>query len=155
MPLYHLDDEPRPSALARLAVSPLWPLLAMMLGGCWLSWPWFAFNGWAVGSPTRRKEAEWVAYGFIGSGLLVAGILHLDQRGVFSPTSARFALLAVLLWKLLVSYRLYLTQSRSFELYRYYGGQIRSGLFIVALGFFFDARLSRMIESLWLRLVVS
>jgi hypothetical protein len=155
VPLYHLDDEPLPGPLSRLAVSPMWPLLAVMLGGCWLSWPWFAFNGWAVGSPTRRRETALVVAGFIGSVLLVATILLMDRRGLFSPISARFALLTVLIWKLLVSYSLYITQSRSFELYRYYGGPARNGLLVVVLGFFLDPRLSGAVKGLWLRLVLS
>ena len=51
---YRIGDEPRPGALARVAVDPMWPLLAVMLGGVWLSWPWFVLNGVVVGSPTRQ-----------------------------------------------------------------------------------------------------
>jgi len=41
---YRIADEPRPGALSQLAVNPLWPLLAVMLGGTWIAWPWFALN---------------------------------------------------------------------------------------------------------------
>ena len=42
---YQIPDEPRPGPLRQLVVAPTWPLLATMLAGCWLAWPWFCFNG--------------------------------------------------------------------------------------------------------------
>ena len=41
---YRIADEPRPGAMEHLAVDPLWPFLAIMFGGAWLSWPWFVFK---------------------------------------------------------------------------------------------------------------
>ena len=53
---YAIADEPEASRLAHLTVRPSMPLLALMLGGAWIAWPWFALNAYAMGSPTRRRE---------------------------------------------------------------------------------------------------
>ena len=53
---YTIPDEPRASPFNHLVVRPNGPLLAAMLCGGWMTWPWFAFNSIAMGSPTRKKE---------------------------------------------------------------------------------------------------
>ena len=60
---YRIADEPAPGSLAVVATSPLWPFIAVMLGGVWLSWTWFAVNSFAVGSPSRRREIIWIVAG--------------------------------------------------------------------------------------------
>ena len=52
---YHIADEPAASPLSKYAVSPLWPMLAVMFGGAWLAWPWFAVNAFAIGSASRKS----------------------------------------------------------------------------------------------------
>ena len=37
--LYQVDEEH--ASGGGLAVSPLWPLLALMLAGAWCAWAWF------------------------------------------------------------------------------------------------------------------
>ena len=49
-------------------------VLAIMFGGAWLSWPWFVFNGFVVGSPTRKKELALVLVGFAGNFVLSMGL---------------------------------------------------------------------------------
>jgi hypothetical protein len=132
---YRIEDEPRPGALARYAVQPLWALLAVMFAGSWLSWPWFAFNGAAVGSPTLRREVGWVVAGFAGRALLIAGILFAAGTGRLPRQAVPYALLPLTLWTLGVSYVLHSLQSRSFQLYQHYGGTLRSGLPVVMAGF--------------------
>ncbi len=51
--LYRIVDEPVQTRVSRLAVRPLWPWLALALGGAWAGVPWFAVNAFALGS----KEA--------------------------------------------------------------------------------------------------
>jgi hypothetical protein len=131
---YHIDDEPRPGPLARLAVRPFWPLLAVMLGGAWLSWPWFVINGLAVGSPTLKQEIRWVVAGLAGGAVMLVGLLVALGSEVLPPGSAPYAILVLTVWKLLVSYRLHQLQGRTFELYVHYGGTVRSGLLVVGLG---------------------
>lgn len=127
-------DEPRPGGLSRFAVNPLWPLLAMMFGGAWLALPWFALNGFAVGSPNRFRETALGAGGLAGSLALALAIGAADSRGALSETAIRFAVLGVVVWKLAVAYWLYALQSRSFGLYEYYGGPVRNGALVAILG---------------------
>ncbi|EQM71360.1 hypothetical protein [Pseudomonas sp. TUM22785] len=136
--LYRLDDEPRPGALARLAVEPLWPLLGLMLGGAWLGLPWFVLNGMAVGSPTRVREAALAAIGLLGSLGLAFGLLYLWQGGILDKGSLQYAMLVLVVWKLAIGYALFVMQASTIELYQYYGGVLnRFGLPVVLLGAFF------------------
>ncbi|MEL7059361.1 MAG: hypothetical protein AAGN46_04955 [Acidobacteriota bacterium] len=132
---YRIVDEPRPGALAQVAVDPLWPLLAMMLAGVWLAWPWFVLNGLAVGSPTRRREAVWAVLGLVGAFALLLAIAWSDGQGLLPAPWDQVAVLAVVVWKLFVSYRLYVLQARSFGLYEYFGGTRRNGLAVVVVAF--------------------
>ena len=80
--LYRIEDEPRPGALAHLVVSPMPILLAAMLGGPWLAWPWFVLNGIALGSPTLRRELAVVAVGVAGAAAITAATVTLIGGGV-------------------------------------------------------------------------
>lgn len=153
---YRIDDEPRPSKLAHLAVKPLWPLLGLMLAGSWLAWPWFALNSLAVGSPTMRKELVWLATAIVGSLLLIAAILYLDKQHILVDNRhAKYALLMLTLWKLGTGYAIFTLQSRTLELYEYYGGILRNGLIVVLAAAFFGRRLiGDAIDSTPLRLLL-
>jgi hypothetical protein len=132
---YRIEDEPRPGALARFAVQPLWALLAVMFAGSWLAWPWFAWNGWVVGSPSLRREIAWVVAGFAGRAALIVVLLAADASGRLPAAAVPYALLPLTLWTLAVSYVLHILQSRGFQLYEHYGGKLRSGLPVVLGGF--------------------
>lgn len=154
---YRLDDEPRPGPLAQMAVSPFWPLLAMMLAGTWLGLPWFAFNSVAVGSPTRTRELLLVAVGFVGSLVLAMMLLHLWQGGYLaSQASIQYALLVLLIWKLAIGYALFVQQSATIELYQYYGGVLsRYGIAVVAVAsFIVQDRVVKIVPSLLWQLVM-
>jgi hypothetical protein len=138
---YRLADEPRPSAVSNLAVNPFWPLLAVMLGGAWLSWPWFLVNSIAVGSPTRSREIVWILVGFVGAVVAIFGIYALRSQGIISEAGLPYALLALTVWKLGVSYWLYVLQQRTFGIWEYYGGVARNGFLIAVLGMFLGRRL--------------
>ena len=135
---YRIADEPSPGALSQVAVNPLWPLLAVMLGGTWIAWPWFALNTLAVGSTTKLRELLWVGGGFVGSAALVFGILasvaggHLDAEGLVF----QYVLVGLVVWKLWVSYRLYLLQTRTFHIYEYFDGAVRSGWIPMLVAFY-------------------
>jgi hypothetical protein len=132
---YRILDEPRPGALARVVVNPLWPLLAVMLGGAWLGWPWFVLNAWAVGSPTRLRETVLAAGGFLGNVVLVLAMAAVYEAGVLTQTAIPYALLTVTVWKLGLSYVLYVIQSRSFHLYEYYGGTVHNPVLVLVVAF--------------------
>lgn len=154
MGAYRIPDEPLPGALSRLAVNPLWPLLGLMVGGPWAAWPWFLLNGHALGSPTRLREGLAVLLGLLGTVALVSTILTLDRRGVFTTTTAQLALLLVTLWKIAISYYLYLTQSRSFGLYEYYGGPVRNGALVVIAVALAEPKLLAPVKNLFVLLVL-
>jgi hypothetical protein len=151
-PIYRIADEPSPGAMSHLVVNPLWPLLGLMLGGVWLSFPWFVFNGYASGSPTRRRELA-IALGGLGAVVVaLVMIVVLVEVGMVYGTGVKYALLALTLIKLATGYSLYVTQRRSFDLYEYYGGVIRNGVGIVILGFIIGPRLMELVPwpLLWL-----
>lgn len=146
---YRIVDEPRPSGLARWTVQPLWPFLAVMLGGAVVAWPWFAVNAYALGSPTRVRETLWAAGGFLGNVLLTWGLFELAELTRMTPLGARYAVVGLVVWKLAISYRLYLLQGRTFSLYRYFGGTVRNGVVVVIAAFFLSARVLVNLPTFW------
>ena len=55
---YTIPDEPRPSPWNHLVVRPNAPLLASMLCGAWLAWPWFVVNAIAMGALIGIGECQ-------------------------------------------------------------------------------------------------
>jgi hypothetical protein len=133
--VYRIEDEPRPGALAKFAVSPFWPLLGLMMGGLWLGLPWFVLNSIAVGSPNRVKEWIWVAVGAVGSLIIGLILINLVQAGYLgSDSRVQYALLVLVVWKLSIGYVLFNLQNATIELYQYYGGVLNRFAPLVALG---------------------
>jgi hypothetical protein len=126
----------------------------MMLAGPWLAWPWFAFNGFAVGSPTRLREAGLAIFGLLGSGGLVFGIAAGISAGALAGTTLKLALLGLTLWKLGTGYVLYLTQARTFGVFEHYGGVVRNGMLVVVAGMFAEPSVGRLFGNALLFLVV-
>jgi len=153
---YRISDEPTPSQLAKFAVNPLWPFLAVMLGGVWLSWSWFAFNAMAVGSPTVRREIIWIIAGLTVSVLLVMVIFYLEAIGILnSPAKVQYALLVLTAWQLGVTYALYTLQSRTIQIYEYFGGTLRNGLIVVIVAMVFRKSILAIIApTTFLKLVI-
>jgi hypothetical protein len=151
---YRIIDEPAGGALARLAVNPIWPMFAIMFAGSWLSWPWFVLNAWAVGSPTRRRELALACGGFAGNALFIITIGALARHGVIPESSVKYGVLALIVWKLGVSYFLFNLQTRTFELFEHYGGTVRSGVVPIFVGVFLVDRLIQAIPDSFLRLVI-
>lgn len=154
---YQIADEPRAGGLAHLVVNPIWPLFAIMFGGAWLSWPWYVFNGVAVGSPTIRQEIALAVGGFLGSALLVLLIFVLRSENILTTGMNPYAFLVLLVWKLAVTYALFSVQGRTFGIYEYYGGTVKNGFIVLLLGLFVGRRaLGVLFEShVYLRLVLS
>ncbi|HEX3758562.1 MAG TPA: hypothetical protein VHW23_07630 [Kofleriaceae bacterium] len=123
---YQIADEPVETSLRSYVVRPSMPLLAIMLGGAWLAWPWFAFNAIAMGSPTRRKEIALCAAAFAGTAALGAIVIALFNAGLL-PDGApvRLAVLGVVTFKVAITYHISAVQSRTFHVYEYYGGRVR------------------------------
>lgn len=134
---YQIADEPTDSSLRDYVVRPHVPLLAAILCGAWLAWPWFAFNAYAMGSPTRRKELALVAGAFAATFALAVGMLVLFHYGLLpSGVPTRLALLAITTFKMGVSYYLSTVQDRTFHVYEYYGGEVRDARRIISAGWF-------------------
>src|ERR1043165_9187860 len=104
---YQIADQPLDTSLRDYVVRPSAPLLAAMLCGAWLAWPWFAFNAIAMGSPTRRREIALCVAAFAGTAVLAAIVVALFEAGLL-PRGAplRLALLAIVSFKLGISYYL-------------------------------------------------
>lgn len=137
---YRVLDEPNPGGFSHLAVNPLWPLLAVMLGGVWLSWPWFVLNAFAVGSPTRSRELGLALGGLGGTAGLLVLLGWLRYQDLLGDVGFSYAVVGLVVWKLLVSYWLYVLQARTFGLYEYFGGTVRNGALVVVLAFFLRPR---------------
>ncbi len=134
---YTIPDEPSPSAFTRFVVEPTGPLLATMLCGAWLAWPWFMWNAIALGSPTRRKEIAMCCAAIAGTAVLAMIVLALLDAGIIeSTTEIRLAALAIASWKLGMAYAVCRVQTRASEVYRYYGGVERATLPILLAGFY-------------------
>ena len=150
---YRIADEPAPGTLAHLAVNPLWPFVAAMFGGIWLSWSWFFLNGLAVGSPTQKREWLWIGAGVVGSTLLLIALLSLIDAQVIGKEQVKYAFLLLVAWKLGVTYALYTLQSHSIELYEYYGGTLKNGAYVVAAAYFVSPQLTAALPSFFKILV--
>lgn len=152
---YILPDEARPGALRNYVVRPDAPLLAAMLAGAWLAWPWFAFNGIAMGSPTRRRELIMCAAAFAGTALLAFALLAMVRGGwLTTETEIRLGLLAIATWKLAMSYWLVTLQSRTFHVYEYYGGPVRGAGGVLGAGFLLRGLVLGLVDDpLWVIIV--
>ncbi|MCW8891373.1 MAG: hypothetical protein OQL20_12005 [Sedimenticola sp.] len=134
--VYRITDEPAPGAMSALVVNPLWPFIAVMFGGVWLSWSWFALNGVAVGSPSKNKEWMLIAGGLLGAVMLMLGLMYLADSGLVEQVYLKYLFLILVVWKLGITYALYALQSHTIELYEYYGGTIKNGVLVVVASFF-------------------
>lgn len=130
---YRLPDEPLPSGLGRYVTDPMWPLLALMLGGNGFGLAWFLVNGAAVGTPRRSREWLLAALSVFGSMAIAASLGLAAQERWLSESSLRYAWLGVVVLKIAVGYVLYLGQARVFALWEHFGGRARNGLPVLML----------------------
>jgi hypothetical protein len=141
MSSYQIADEPAPSTLARFAVNPLYPMLAAMLAGVWFAWPWFAFNSFAIGSPTRRAELAWLVVGLIVPPAIGSALILARGAELLPASAGPYIGLAVIVAKLVVVYAVFLLQSRTIEIYEYYGGKLVNGIWPLLAAFYVGDRL--------------
>jgi hypothetical protein len=135
-PTYAIVDEPRTSRYVRWATQPYFPLLALVMGGAWAAWPWYAFNSVALGSRTRGRELGLVAVGFVGAVIIAVALGALYHAGVLTRITLPYAQLVLVVWKIGLSYWLYELQSRPAALRQHYGGVLRNGAMVVVAAAF-------------------
>lgn len=137
--LYRIIDEPDDSPLSKYAVKPLWPWLAMAMGGAWIGVPWFIFNAIALGSPTRRREIPLAAaLPFAQVGLAIAAAMVVSRLNSSVEDARGFVLIALALLKMACGYLLFIWQSRAAELHEHFGKELRNGA-LIAVGAVFIA----------------
>lgn len=141
---YKLPDEPTPTAMARHAVNPMWPLLASMLGNSAIGLAWFAFNSAAIGTPSRMREYVYIAISLVGSMVLYQALQSMNASGLVQGSELEYAMLSLIALKLSVAYALYLSQMRSFEIWEHYGGKPANALPMLVTAFLAGRSLSRL-----------
>lgn len=153
---YAIADEPVETNLRHYVVDPSAPLLAAMLCGAWLALPWFAFNAIAMGSPTKRKEIALCVAAFAGTAVFAAIALALWDRDIIeSRTTMRFVLLGIVTWKLAMAYVINIVQSRTFHVYEYYGGAVRSATYVLGTGYWLSGIVIGAIDDPLWKIIVS
>jgi hypothetical protein len=138
---YRIQDEPRPGAMGHLVVNPVFPLLSLMMGGTWLGVPWFIFNGFAMGSTSRRKETVLAVLVVPVTLLLFMLLGTLVKLEVMTQASVPYAGVGITVWKLAVGYALFNLQQRNFALHEYYGGVVRNGALVLVASIFIGPRI--------------
>ena len=152
---YQIADEPIETSLRAYVVRPSAPLLAIMVGGAWLSWPWFAFNAIAMGSPTKRKEVALCIAAFVGTAVLAQLVITLSRAGIIPPgTGEQIALLGITTFKLTITYYISVLQERTFHVYEYYGGQVRASSGVLTAAYWLRGFVVGMSDDpLWIIIV--
>lgn len=133
---YQIADEPTPSTVSRLVVDPFWPVLACMMVGGVPGLAWLAFNGFALGSPTRGRETLLCAAGVIGSFLVLGAIASAKEAGILGIEAGRYLALLALVCKLGFAYMACFLQQRALELHEHYGGSKSNGVIPLLLAAF-------------------
>ena len=152
---YQIADEPYETPLAAYVVHPTAPLLASMVAGSWLAWPWFAFNAVAMGSPTKKREVGLCAGAFAITAVLAATLIALvDAELITTSLVIRLCVLAIVTFKLGASYYISLVQGRTFHVYQYYGGKMRAAGALLAAGYLLRGLVVGAIDDpLWIIVV--
>ncbi|MBI2307633.1 MAG: hypothetical protein HYU78_10060 [Rhodocyclales bacterium] len=125
---YQIADEPMPSTLSRFVVDPFWPVLACMVVGGIPGLAWLAFNGFALGSPTRVRELSTCLAGVFGALLVLVLVGIGKDAGMISAHAAKYLVLLALVSKLGFAYMAGFLQQRALELHEHYGGSKANGV---------------------------
>lgn len=152
---YKLPDEPNPGVMQQSVVNPMWPLFAVMFAGAWLSLPWFLFNAYAIGSPTRVKETLLIVLGTLALAALIYGEMQLFAHFGIAEVYMKYGFQVVVICKLGLAYWLFLLQGRTFEIYEHFNGKPSNGVAPLLIGvIFLDKRVLALSDNpLWILLV--
>lgn len=139
---YRIIDEPSPGTLTRFTVHPMFPMLAVMLGGVGIGWPWFVLNALALGSATRRREGVAMAVGLAGLAALTLALAGTWLPELIGPGMVKYARVLATTWVLGVSYVVFQMQNDSFQIYEYMGGHVGNGAAGVVMAAVLGSRLA-------------
>lgn len=139
---YRIIDEPAPGTLQQLSVNPLFPLLAVMVGGPGFGWLWFIVNGFALGSASQRREAVGIAVGLAGLALLTVALAGPWLQAMVEPGTIKYLRVLTYAWVLGISYVIFSMQDASFQIYEYMGGPAGNGVALVVAASVLGSRLA-------------
>lgn len=146
-------DEPRPGALARFTVDPMWPLFALMLGGPFFSWLWSLLNSLALNGPARLRERLLLLGGFVAYGGTLVVLAQLVDRGLLPDFGRRELQLVLTVVSLVFCYGIFLLQREPFDLHEYFGGPVAPPWIGLALAWFAGAKLHALLLGLFIKAV--
>ena len=122
---YVLPDEPRGAVRPELAVSTVWPLLALMLVGPFAGFVWLAFNSWALGSRHASRDTVAAIAAVPMIGLLVLAISALSPED--PDLTQRLMLIAVNAGALCLAFWIMMGQDDAEQWRRTFGPRIGNG----------------------------
>ena len=135
---YVLPDEPKGAIRPDLAVSALWPFLALMFIGPLPGFAWLAFNSWALGC--RHAIRHTVIALISVPALGIAATLTLDAADVFAGAEAidminRLLLVVIQAGGLVLAFWIMWDQNDAEEWRKMFGQRPRNGIavFVVLL----------------------
>lgn len=134
---YQIRDEPAGGVQRGFVVDPFWALLGLMVAGAWLGALMFAVNAWFLRGPNWQREIGLTVVLLVGAPLIAMFVNGAGNAGVIPEIGLKYAFLAVILWKLAVSYWIYFLQQTGFDLYEYFGGKAQNGLPVVIIAALF------------------
>lgn len=86
---------------------------------------------------------------------MAIGLAALLAVEVLTKRAFDYCIIALVAWKLWISYKLQVEQRLDAELYEYYGGRLRNGTGILFAGFFFRGTILGALPAGWWMLVLS
>lgn len=139
----------------RWVTNPVFCLLATMLAGTWLGWSWFAWNAIALGGERKSAQLRLLAIGVAVASVMAIGLAALLGHEVLSRRAFDYCVIALVAWKLWISYKLQLDQRIEVELYAWYGGRLRQGAFVLVAGIALRGSVLGALPNGWWLLVLS
>jgi hypothetical protein len=156
--VYRIQDEPTGHRSHALIVNPFWALLALMLGGAWLSALMYSANAILLRGPTWQREVAFAGLMLLGAPLILIGLVQLAPW--LPQRSLSYLYLTVTLWKLGMCYWLFFLQQNTYALYEYFGGTApaaqrgSAGMVLVVVGVLARSTVLGVVDSpLWREMV--
>jgi hypothetical protein len=156
--VYRIKDEPTGHRSHALIVNPFWALLALMLGGAWLSALMYSANAILLRGPTWQREVALAGLMLLGAPLILIGLAQLAPW--LPQRSLSYLYLTITLWKLGMGYWLFFLQQNTHALYEYFSGGAAetqrgsAGMVLVVVGVLARASVMSMFASpLWREMV--